>query len=470
MNSDANLFHSLARTARERPEHVAMIEADVPVTYGELLRRTEALAGALQKSGVEAGQRIGLTFANSVHYVALTYALWRCGAVVVPVPAEGSEDEAREIIAAMQLQGWITSDPRADSVPLAADIFFTPLTPDTLPDNHGLDLAFIRFTSGTTNVRKGVALSHTTLRARIASANQAFRVTADDTVIWCLPMAHHFLITIVLYIEAGATIVLVRQVLAQSFLATTNRWRGTLLYAAPFHYAILARDASTTPLPTVRLAVSTTCALPESVAQDFWKRFNRPLVQALGVIELGLVAINLEDPRGRWNSVGRAAGAFEIQLHQPDADGCGELRVRGPGICDAYVAPWMGQAQFLTDGWFATGDLGRRDAEGYLQLLSRKTAVINLAGRKVFPEEIEAVLNQHPDVSESRVFGRQHPHLGEVVEAELVPKSGALEVNSVLRHCRAHLAAYKIPMRFHVVAALPRTPVTGKIRRAAPAA
>ena len=92
----------------------------------------------------------------------------------------------------------------------------------------------------------------------------------------------------------------------------------------------------------------------------------------------------------------------------------------GPGICDAYAAPWQPREKILRDGWFVTGDLGQFDADGFLFLLSRKTAVINLAGRKVFPEEIEAVLNRHPAVSESRVFGRVHPHLGEVVEAEIV--------------------------------------------------
>ena len=100
----------------------------------------------------------------------------------------------------------------------------------------------------------------------------------------------------------------------------------------------------------------------------------------------------------------------------PDENGCGELAVAGPGIFDAYVAPWIPREQVLRDGWFFTGDIGRLDADGFLFLLSRKTAVINLAGRKVFPEEIEAVLNRHPAVRESRVYGKPHPHLGEVVE------------------------------------------------------
>jgi long-chain acyl-CoA synthetase len=187
----------------------------------------------------------------------------------------------------------------------------------------------------------------------------------------------------------------------------------------------------------------------------------------LGVIELGRVSLNTTDPRGRWNSVGRPAGGFRVRINDPDADGCGEVAVAGPGIFDAYVAPWIPRDALLLDGWFPTGDIGRLDADGFLFLLARKTAVINLAGRKVFPEEIESVINRHPAVRESRVYGKPHAHLGEVVEAEIVLASPDASLDSVRAFCRDHLASYKIPMRFSIVSALPRTPVTGKIRRAA---
>jgi long-chain acyl-CoA synthetase len=400
----------------------------------------------------------------------LTYALWRNHLVVVPIPTECPPEEVAEISEAMQLEAVLISRLAPHTIALEPGCFLVRLNPGTLPDNHGLNLAFIRFTSGTTSARKGVALSHETIRARVCSANKAFGITADDTVIWCLPMAHHFLITLVLYIEAGATVVLARHVTAKPFLEAVNRWQGTVLYAAPFHYSMWARDHSAAQIPSVRLAVSTTCALPQTVADDFFKRFNLPLAQALGVIELGLVALNHAAPRAKWNSVGRVAGDFELRLFHPDADGCGELAVRGPGISDAYVAPWVAREQILRAGWFFTGDIGRLDAEGFLFLLSRKTAVINLAGRKVFPEEIETILNRHPSVSESRVYGKLHPQLGEVVEAEIVLSSPEAKLDPLHAFCRAHLASYKIPTRFTVVAALPRTPVTGKILRAAPAA
>jgi long-chain acyl-CoA synthetase len=465
-----NLTELLDKAAAGSPDKPALIEDSAAVSYAELVQRIHGLAAGLQSLPIRPGSRIGLAFPNGISYVALTFALWHVQAVVVPIPTECTEEETAEIAGALQLEATLGPKPQGTSVALAPECFFTKLDPSSPPDNHGLNLAFIRFTSGTTNARKGVALSHETIRDRVRSANRAFGIRADDTVVWCLPMAHHFLITIVLYLSVGATIVLARHVLAKPFMEAINRWRGTVLYAAPFHFAMLARYNSGVQLPSVRLAVSTTCALPQDTSEDFHQRFGISLVQALGVIELGLVSLNTDDPRERWNSVGRPAGDFQVRISNPDEHGCGEVAVSGPGIFDAYVAPWISRDQVLRDGWFFTGDIGRVDADGFLFLLARKTAVIYLAGRKVFPEEIEAVLNRHPAVRESRVYGKPHPHLGEVVEAELVLVPSDTGLDPIRQFCREHLASYKIPMRFTIVAALPRTPVTGKIRRAAPVA
>jgi long-chain acyl-CoA synthetase len=227
---------------------------------------------------------------------------------------------------------------------------------------------------------------------------------------------------------------------------------------------MLARDTSDATLASVRLAVSTTCSLPQDVAVSFQKRFGLPLSQALGVIELGLVCVNVDEPTARWDSVGRPLPNYAVNIRNPDSDGYGEVVVSGLGIFDAYTNPWTPRDQLMPDGWFETGDIGWIDPQGYLYLAGRKTAVINLAGRKVFPEEIETVLNRHPAVSESRVYGATHPHLGEVVEAEVVLRTVA-EPDALRDFCRLHLSADKVPGSFHVVKQIAKTAVTGKIRR-----
>ncbi|HEV2694470.1 MAG TPA: AMP-binding protein [Verrucomicrobiae bacterium] len=460
-----NLTDLLADSVRRQPQKTAFVEDATEVSYAALAEKIDSFAAKLGTLGLPPGARVGLCFPNCVNYVALTYALWKIQAVVIPVPAECPSEELHEIAASMELSAILSQKPLPQSEPLTPDVGLARFTLAHPADNHGLNLAFIRFTSGTTNARKGVALSHETIRDRVVAANKAFGITNADTVIWCLPMAHHFLITIVLYLNAGATTVLARHVTAKPFLEAVNRWRGTILYAAPFHFSLLARDNSGAQIDTVRLAVSTTCALPQDVSAEFFKRFNRPLIPALGIIELGLVALNTADPLNRWNSVGHALADFRVQVLSPDEHGIGEIAVAGPGICDAYAAPWQPREQILRDGWFITGDLGRIDGEGFLFLISRKTAVINLAGRKVFPEEIEAVLDKHPSIRESRVFGRVHPHLGEVVEAEIALRTPDASTENLVHYCREHLAAYKIPTRFHIVSQVPRTSTTNKILR-----
>jgi long-chain acyl-CoA synthetase len=461
-----NLMELLDQTASNWPKKTALKEGETVVSYAKLVEAINIFALQLLTFQSSAGCRVGLCLPNSINYVALTFALWRINAVVVPIPMECTEEEFLNIVATMRLEAVITQKPRGQSAPLQPDCFFTKLLPPSPPDNHGLNIAFIRFTSGTTSARKGVVLSHETIRDRIAASNKFLRIGPDDTVIWCLPMSHHFLVTIVLYMSVGATVVLARHVLAQPFLEAVNRWHGTVLYAAPFHYALLARDNSGAKISSVRLAVSTTCSLPQDVAENFRQRFGLRLTPALGVIELGLVCVN-DDPAARQDSVGRPQPDYAVQIRNPDHDGYGEVVFAGPGFFDAYDNPWTPREQLMPDGWFATGDIGRIDAQGYLFLAGRKVAVINLAGRKVFPEEIESVLNRHPDVRESRVFGATHPHLGETVEAEIVLNQPGAGLDSVRVFCREHLASYKIPTRFTVVNALPRTPVTGKIRRAA---
>ncbi len=460
-----NLTELLDKSTGRWPQKPALIEEDATVSYAGLMQKIAELAAQLQTLQLKPGVRVGLRQPNSIHYVALTFALWRVNAVVVPIPMECTEEELSTLAAAMQLVAVISPQPRGDSVPLREKCFFTRLNPSTPADNHGLNIAFIRFTSGTTSACKGVVLSHETIRDRVAAANKTLRIGPDDTVMWGLPMSHHFLVTIILYLSAGATVVLARHVLARPFLEVVNKWRGTVLYAAPFHYALLARDNSDEKLSSVRLAVSTTCSLPQDVAKNFQSRFGLPLTQALGVIELGLVCMN-DDPAARWNSVGRPQPDYAVHIRNPDSDGYGEVMFAGPGFFDAYDFPWTPREQLMPDGWFATGDIGCVDEQGYLFLAGRKAAVINLAGRKIFPEEIESVLNRHPAVIESRVFGVAHLHLGETVEAEVVARDG-LQPEAMREFCRAHLSAEKIPGRIRLVSAIAKTAVTGKIRRAA---
>jgi long-chain acyl-CoA synthetase len=317
-----------------------------------------------------------------------------------------------------------------------------------------------------------VVLRHRTICERVQAVNQGMGIGPDDTILWLLSMAHHFVSTIVLYLANNATIVIVNTMLAGPILDAVDKTRATVLYASPFHYSLLAADSSGRMLSTVRAALSTTIDLPDSVFQAFYSRFRLPVIQAYGIIEIGIVCMNMDAPLDKLGSVGKVLPAYEIKVAHTERYSnedlvCGELWFRGPGFFDAYFSPWADAGEIMKGGWFDTGDIGRTDEDGYVYLCARKKDVINIAGMKVFPQEIEAVLNSHPAVSESYVYGMTSSRFGELVAADVVPEGPSADElrQEILQHCRRSLASYKVPDDLKFVDAIRKTPVTSKIIR-----
>jgi len=473
-----NITEQLRNSATQYPHRTAIVDGEVSITYSQLFESVQHTADALAAAGVHQHTMTGLQCHNSIAFVVLSYAIWLRGGIVVPIPVETQPQESDSLTERMSLAVTLscrrTATPRADA---HIDVNGTVVWITTRPSSAGfphpdINAAFVRFTSGTTSHNKGVVLSHERIMERITSADDLLDVGPEDTVMWPLPMAHHFVVTIIRYIWRGVTIVLLRQLRSEYILDQIDAHKGTVMYASPLHYDILSRDESDRSLGTIRRAISTTTGLSEEIATRFADRFGMGLVQAYGIIELGLACVNTDDPRSRPGSVGRPAPGFSLRLvRQEDytnlGKGVGEVELEGPGFFDAYYDPWIRSDDLMADGWFHTGDIGRVDEDGFLFLHSRVSSVINTAGMKVFPEEIECVLNRHDAVRESHVYGVPHAHLGEVPEAEIVLHSGqpCIAEPELRGHCSQHLSSFKIPNRFVVVERLRRTAASGKIIR-----
>jgi len=464
-------------SVREHPEKTAIIEEDAAVSYELLLSIIEEIAGDLRNFGIGEGSLIGLRFPNSIAYIAITFALWEVGAVVVPIGMELKNAEVEDIGNTMQLHGIIRNEAGEDDFSgkcslSAIRYFYSRRSAQNHTEYISRDIAFIRFTSGTTGASKGVVLSHRAIRERIEAVNKTLQISADDTIIWTLSMAHHFVSTIILFLANQATIVIVNKMLAGSILDVTNKSEGTVIYASPFHYSLLASDNSGKMLSTVRLALSTTVELPDGTFRKFFERYHLPIVQAYGIIEIGLVCINTTEPSQKVGSVGKVLPDYKIRLkntrnYPKQKYPCGEILVSGPGFFDAYFNPWCDASSVMEDDWFDTGDIGWIDGDGYVYLSARKKEVINIAGMKVFPQEVESILNLHPDIRESFVYGMKHPRFGELVMADIVPEEnrGVIMENELIEYCRERLSAYKIPQEIKIVDRIEKTPVTSKIIR-----
>jgi len=398
--------------------------------------------------------RVALNCPNGIDYVKLALAIVRAGKCLVPVAGELAPPERERLLRETGVGAVV------DRSGAVREIAVSPDLPFDETDLDRLDPAFIRFSSGTTGRSKGIVLSHARLLERITAANKGLRIVPEDRVVWILPMAHHFAVSIMLYLFHGAATVLVASHLAEDVLAGARAHRGSVIYGSPFHHALLAAETSARTWPTLRLAISTAAALPLATAQAFDARFGVPLSQGLGLIEVGLPLLNTDAARTKPMSVGRPLPDYEVEVRE------GEIHLRGPGMLDAYLHPWRRRDSILSDGWFRTGDLGRIDADGHVFVEGRSHSVINVAGLKCFPEEIEAVLCAMPEIALARVTAKPHPRVGAVPIAEIVPRNPAKppDVAAVAAHCRAALARYKVPVEFRLVGELPVT-ATGKVKR-----
>ena len=472
-----NVLDEIRARARERPDAEALVagaaQGERRVSYAALAQRMEAGAARLRTAGVRRGDRCGLLAPQGPGFVEEALSILAAGACLVPI----STDHAGAALERFAEQAALHHVVREACGELRCETRRRVPAVDGAGDRafRALDPAYLRFTSGTTNERKGVILSHARIDERLAAANQALRIGPEDRILWLLPMAHHFVVSILLYLRYGASILLPSGSLARPALELASRERASVLYASPFHHHLLSKDSSGIGLPDLRLAISTAEGLRADVAARFRERFGSALSQALGIIEVGLPVVNLDEADTKPLALGRPLPAYDVWLRDDDGkrleepgnpSQTGEVCIRGPGLFDAYLSPWTPAATIVEPDGFRTGDQGWFDADGTLYLAGRRKSRINMAGMKFFGEEVEDVLAQHPAVRECRVFGRLHPQLGEIPVAEIVPADPAHEPrkSELLAHCRERLPVYKIPRELHFVAQLEHT-ATGKLKR-----
>jgi long-chain acyl-CoA synthetase len=478
-----NLAEFVRRSADTYAQRPAVTDARSGhgLSYAELGRETERVRTFLLGAGVERGQRIGLLAPNGIAYLPAAFGLLATEACLVPIPTNLRPEEIRQILREVDVNGCLvgpatdplpTSSARATLAGGACDGFtFEWIARDAEgPDAlRRLNPAFIRFTSGTTANRKGVVLSHEATAARVEASDRVLRFSEDDRILWVLPLAYHFAVTIVAYVRAGAHILMCPDTLPAAMVDAIRRLRASVLYASPLHFERISRLEPTGPLTGVRLALSTSAPISTTVMERFQSTYDLPIGQAYGIIEAGLPCINRGTEGLAPESVGRPVPGYDVAVFSEDGapmpvGTAGEIGVRGDGLFSAYYAPWVLREQIARNGWFLTGDIGSLGEDGALVLKGRKKAVIFVAGLKFFPEEVEACINRFPGVRESRVFGTPHPHLGQVPEAEVVLDEPAADLNALRAHCAQALSPYKVPLQFTVVEATAKSP-GGKLRR-----
>ena len=485
---------SLANMLDDRPaDKSSVLIPDGPaITYGALRDEVERVAETLAAI-IGPQQAVSIILPNGLEFMVVFLAVVRTGAIAAPLNSAYTLDEftffmedaesqlvilpegehpGREAAGRLGIPTLDVSLSDNGKVRLSRDGFeLTKRTDPSAPSSD--DVALFLHTSGTTSRPKGVPLTHANLLASLNNIGDTYELTPDDIAMVVMPLFHvHGLIGVALStLNTGGSIVVPPRFSASRFWHEQSSTRATWYSAVPtIHQILLMRaDDDNAPRESFRFIRSCSAALAPSVFDDLEERFGAPVLEAYGMTEAShQMASNLLPPGSRKpGTVGIGTG---VDIGIMDDDGglqnagqTGEVVIRGPNVTLGYHNNPTANAEAFTNGWFRTGDQGVLNTEGVLTLTGRIKELINRGGEKISPLEVDAVLLQHPSVSEAVCFGVPDAKYGEAVQAAVV-LSGDVSEDTIRSFCGGHLADFKVPDRVYLVESLPRT-ATGKIQR-----
>jgi len=482
--SPVSIPEVICTRAERSPDSVAFMSQGATLSYRELLDHCAAVGGLLEAANVHRDDRVALVLPNGPLLAAAFLAV-ASRAVCAPLNPAYTRAELTFYLADLQASVVVTG-PGVGSLPreLAEELGVSVLELDAVRgDGDGPiqlpgadDVALVLHTSGTTARPKMVPLTHRNLCASAHNVASTLALTEDDRCLNVMPLFHiHGLVAVVLgSLWAGGSVVCSPGFHAPSFLSSLEESAPTWYSAVPtMHQTVLvhARERGSRPKHTLRFIRSSSAALPMPVLDGLESTFGVPVIEAYGMTEAAhqMASNRLPPHEQRRGSVGQAAGP-EIAVLGPDgaelpAGEVGEVAVRGANVFGGYGGNAEATSEAFSRGWFRTGDEGHLDEDGFVFLHGRIKEIINRAGEKISPAEVEAVLLAHPSVAQATVFSVPDELLGEEVGAAVVlsPRENVSK-RELQAFAAEQLADFKVPRVVAFVDEIPKGP-TGKVQR-----
>ncbi len=479
----------LKAAAREQRGKIALRCGPNTLSYEQLFETSERLAATLLARGIGRGEAFAAQGDNSLDLLLLYYAAARLGAVFVPINQELSAREVAYIVDHVGARALFhdrahaavaAEAMEADRRSSFADLFST-LSEGTLGDSYpagGLhDDFLVIYTSGSTGIPKAVVFDQANEIGGNQSLANLWSVGADDVTLVALPLGFLYGLSTAAAtgIQAGGEVVVLRRFHPRDVLDALVRSRATIYHGVPTMFAMMLdyaeQNGLSIDLSSVRLLISAGAPLSEELRVRFEARFNKRIDDYYALTEVRpIFGKPWNDPRPiPKGSLGKLAPGAEARIldsngRELPAGEHGELLVRAPGMLVRYHHDDELTRSALKDGWFKTGDLGRRDGEGNYYLTGRIKDIIIRGGANIAPVEVEEVLNAHPTVAAAAVLGVPDEKLGEVPVAYVVRRGGAAD--DLKSFCLTRLAEFKVPVEFIPLDTLPLGP-TGKVDKKA---
>ncbi|WP_203910331.1 class I adenylate-forming enzyme family protein [Rhizocola hellebori] len=464
-------------------------------TSADIHTRADRVSAGLRDLGVAPGDRVVVMMANCPEVFVSYHAIWRAGAVVAPAIFLMTVPELRHVMVDSGAVAVIATKellpkvlPAAEGLGLkvivagaeamAGVVDFAELESAAAMDylDVGVDgLAALLYTGGTTGRSKGVPLTHGHLSEGAGAARSVTYVSGITRGVLALPLAHSFGILVTvggMHATEPPVTALQRWFDAPGWLALAQQHRAQAAALVPSMLAmLLAQPLEDYDLAELRFLSCGAAPLPAALAREFQRRVPSAVVmEGYGCTETAGIISATPPSAPRPGTVGKPVPGIELRLLDLDgkevaAGQEGEIVVRGPNVMAGYWGTSQEGPAAVVQGWFATGDIGRLDEDGYLSIVDRKKDLIIRGGYNVFPRDVEDVLLAHPAVASAAVVGREDPRLGEEVVAFVALRPGAAATEEeLIAHAKAHLSATKYPREIHVVQAIPLTSV-GKVDR-----
>ena len=457
----ANLYDLLAGGfPADRSKPCFLMSDGSAVSYGALEAGAAHVAGRLVADGVRPGDRVALQAEKSADAVMVYLGVLKAGAVFLPLNPAYTTAEVDYFRTDAEPAVFVTDPPgfvakARGAAPLAQSVV-----------RAASDLASIIYTSGTTGRSKGAMLSHGNLAANALALHEAWGFTPDDTLLHALPIFHVHGLFVALHCAflSGAPMVWLPKFTDAEVLAGLAR--ATVMMGVPtFYTRLLANPGFTRQTAAhMRLFICGSAPLLPSTFAEFEARAGMPILERYGMSEAVIITSNLLQGDRLAGSVGYPLPGVELRIGGGVATGV--IEIRGPSVFGGYWRmPEKTVEEFTADGFFITGDVGRRDADGRVWISGRAKDLIISGGYNVYPKEVELVLDELPGVTESAVIGVPHPDFGEGVVAVVIGAKGAApDEAATIAAARAQLAAYKAPKRVMFVDDLPRNAM-GKVQK-----
>ncbi|SDB69656.1 class I adenylate-forming enzyme family protein [Belnapia rosea] len=479
------IARTILRHAEHRPGAIALHYGEDRITYAELARRIRAAMAMLEEEGVGHGDCVAFLGHNHPSQIVLLVACAGLGAVLLPLnwrlaPPELRtiiEDSGAALLLALPEMVVLARSAAPEDCPVLDAAADWPEAPEFGPEGLPLvtemeDRVLLAYTSGTTGDPKGVPFDHLAVMLNAMNSQHMHGLAETDRVLTVLPMFHlgGLNIQTMPALLFGAEVVLLPRFEPEAFFAACARLRPslTLLVPAVMQALIAHPDWATADLSSLRAIGAGSSEVPLPLIEAFHAR-GIPVQQVYGATETGPIAIyqTRAEALAYPGSIGRQAlhGVARVV----DAEGevlppgmVGEIEVQGRHVARSYWNEPEGGEEAWREGWFATGDLAWRDAEGRFWFADRLKHLIISGGENIYPAEVERVLRTDPGVIECAVCGRPDPRWGEVPVAVVVPGPG-FDAARLLAHCEGRLARFKHPHAVVAVKELPRTAL-GKIQ------